>query len=85
MKPEEMARWEKVRALGMWRYVLLYGVIAWGAPMFVLMTFVVNPFPTFPELIWISAGIWAIGGALFGTTMWWFAERRYRKALASRV
>lgn len=78
MKPIEMERWAKARAQGMLRYVLVSGVLMWGLPMFVVMTFVVSH-PTLPLLV--SGLIWGVGGVCFGVAMWLTQEYRYRKAL----
>ena len=81
MKPEHIAQWKATRAKGMLRYVLLQGVLAWGIPMFVVMTFVVNPERSKDALlVGLQAVIWMIGGAVFGTGMWFVSERNYRKA-----
>lgn len=40
--PKEFQRWEKIRHKGKSRFIVLTGVLAWGIPMFLLMTFVVN-------------------------------------------
>ena len=85
MKPTEIEAWAATRAKGMLRFVLLAGVLAWGIPMFVLMTFFVNDDRATPMGIAISAAIWGIAGALFGVTLWFLAERRYRNATASKV
>lgn len=56
--------------------------------MFVLMTFFANRHPEkplAPVLIAISAGVWAVGGAVFGWAMWTLTERRYQKYLATRT
>ena len=80
MKPEALAKWEKVRAKGRTRYVLVSGVLSYGLPMFVVMTFLVHRADLSPRFVGISAIVWAIGGALFGAIMWYVLERQYRKA-----
>ena len=80
MKPAELERWSVLRAKGKLRYVLLHGLLAYGLPMFLVMTFFVRPEPRTPVLIAISAALWAAGGLVFGLIMWHINERRYRKA-----
>lgn len=80
MKPAVLEKWQQTRALGMKRFILMNGVLSWGMPMFVVMTFFVRRADLSPTMIAISALVWAIGGALFGATMWFIAERQYRKA-----
>jgi len=79
-------KWAVTREKGKWRFVLQTGVLAWGVPMFVIMTFFLNRRPDTPlsiGMIAISALIWAIGGACYGLAMWTVSERKYRKFLES--
>lgn len=80
VKPEQIARWEATRAKGMLRYVLVSGVLSYGLPMFVVMTFIVNSSKLTPIFAAISAGLWAAGGAIFGISVWFVQERQYNKA-----
>ena len=59
-----------------------------GAPMFFVMTFFVNrraDRPLTPEILAVSAVLWALGGFLFGLTIWTISERRYQKFLATQI
>jgi len=80
MKPEALAKWERTRANGAMRYILVQGVASYGLPMFIAMTFFLHRNDLSPRFIGISAIIWALGGALFGALMWYVLERQYRKA-----
>lgn len=86
--PKALKRWETIRQKGKMRFILENGVLMWGVPMFVVMTFLVNPQKDRQEhkgsLILISAVIWAIGGLLFGWTVWTISEKRYQKFLAAQ-
>lgn len=85
--PKDLQRWERVRKGGKWRFFLLNGMISWGGPMFIIMTFVFNrnpDRPLTPLLIGLSAVLWASGGLLFGVVVWSISERRYQKHLATR-
>jgi len=85
--PRSLQKWEVTRQKGKKRFVLQTGVLAWGVPMFLVMTFVVNRQPDKPYsagMIAVSAVIWAIGGACFGWAMWAIGERKYQKFLASK-
>ena len=83
--PKAIERWEKQRAKGKTRYILMTGVLGWGAAMFVVMTFFVSH-PD--ELAWwriaLSAIVCLAGGALFGFLTWALSERRYQKHLSER-
>jgi hypothetical protein len=87
---DELAKWEAVRARGRARFVLQRGVLAWGLPMFLIMTFVVNR-PGANALlsprnyVIFSAFLWAGAGALFGLALWWQGERKYKKSLQTSV
>ncbi|MBB5358678.1 hypothetical protein HDE76_001894 [Rhodanobacter sp. ANJX3] len=74
-----MRRWEKARAGGMTRFVLLRGVLSYGLTMFVLMTFIVQRDDLSARFIAISALLWSVGGAVFGALTWFLMERIYRK------
>ncbi|NKF21733.1 hypothetical protein [Solimonas marina] len=78
MKPKEIERWKKRRDGGMLRFIGLAGVLAWGVPMFVAMTFFVpHPKLSVPE----CAILWLCAGGLYGAVMWFVQEHRYRKAM----
>ncbi len=79
MKPRGLRNWEKVRAGGMTRFVLLRGVLSYGLTMFVVMTFIVHRGDLSARFIAISAGLWLVGGAVFGALTWVLMERIYRK------
>jgi hypothetical protein len=85
MKPEALARWENVRTKGKAHFVLVRGVLTYGLPMFIAMTFFVHRNDLSPKFIGISAVLWLIGGALFGAIMWHLSERHYRKAKPRNV
>lgn len=77
-KPESIQRWERVRARGLGRYVLVHGILAFGFPLFALMTFVVHRERLTLAFVAASALLWALGGGLFGWVMWHVRERMYR-------
>lgn len=82
---DKLAKWESVRAKGRTRFVLQRGVLGWGLPMFVIMTFVVNrPGPNAllspRNYVIFSAFLWAGAGALFGLAIWWQGEKTYKKS-----
>jgi hypothetical protein len=82
VKASDFEAWSAVRARGMLRYTLLSGIVSYGVPMFVVMTFFVRSEPKTLGFLSLSAAIWVVGGAIFGITMWHYNEWRYRKAAA---
>jgi len=77
MHSREFDRWSRVREQGLLRYVLVNGVVFYGLPMFVLMTFVI-PHPRLNVLQ--SAMLWmALAGSGYGIARWMVQERRFRK------
>jgi uncharacterized membrane protein len=83
--PPELRKWNATRRQGMAKFILQFGVLAWGLPMFAIMTFVVNRRAgevRSPQMILVSIVLWALGGALYGWTMWTITEKKYQKYLA---
>jgi hypothetical protein len=81
-KPRSIQQWERIRARGLGRYVLVHGVLAYGLPLFLLMTFVVHREHAAPRFVLVSAAAWAVGGAVFGWVMWHARDRLYRRLAA---
>src|SRR5690348_10302182 len=78
-----LQRWHASRAQGQWRYILVSGVLSWGLPMFVAMTFFVSRPPVItPRLLCVSAVLWLLGGAAFRGFVWLLSERRYKRLTA---
>jgi hypothetical protein len=83
--PKEFQRWGKIRHKGKSRFIVLTGVLAWGIPMFLLMTFVVNRKKWHaPAEIAGRAVTWVIGGACFGWWIWRSSERNYLNYMETR-
>jgi len=72
------------------RFIFLRGVVGWGLPMFIVMSFV------YPELAGLAGDshnissllrglvVWGIGGALFGWWLWLYAMRKHGAARENR-
>ena len=88
MKEKDFDAWSETRKKGKLNFTLVNGLLAWGLPMFIVMTFVVNE--AFDESGLIISHVvingvgWTIGGLLFGATTWFFTERKYHKEIAKR-
>ena len=83
MTEARAARWGLTRKGGKKKFILKTGVLAWGIPMFVIMTFFLNdkPYQELSPLYIAGSGvIWALAGAFFGWLMWAQTERQYAKS-----
>ena len=84
MKPAQVAKWEKTRARGRTRFIVVYGVLLWGLSTAALMTLV---FAVQGQDDWLLRGLFIfvlfplIGGPMFGLFLWWWTERRYSRAV----
>ncbi len=77
MKPNEYKAWCKVREQGIYKYILIYGVLSFGLPMFLVMYFLINkPSSSGDALVQIL--IWLMAGLAFGLIMWVINERRFK-------
>jgi hypothetical protein len=91
MSQKELARWERIRARGPYRYVALTGVMYW-AGLTLLLWMAVMWF-TVPEDYFARTFFYqpikliltvVIGGACFGVLMWAFNEFLYRRSTPGR-
>lgn len=83
-----IADWETQRQGGAWRFIALRGVLAWGAPMYLMVYLVpalLKSQPISPESLIAYAGLWATTGAVFGAVMWWNGQSNYRKLKDRRL
>tara|TARA_B100000700_G_C15022657_1_gene846524 strand:+ start:1146 stop:1436 length:291 start_codon:yes stop_codon:yes gene_type:complete len=89
MKDKDFKNWQQRRKQGAIRFTLVQGLLCWGIPMFIVMTFVVNDvFDEQGVIQWaqvvIGAVTWSIGGCLFGGFLWFVTEGQYQKELQKR-
>ena len=82
--PATLRHWEITREKGKRKFILQNGVLAWGLPMFILMTFFVNR-SVAPWFVAISAVIWAVAGAGFGWAVWVITEKKYQRFIAEHA
>ncbi|RYV01236.1 hypothetical protein SOPP22_12570 [Shewanella sp. OPT22] len=82
MNRDEMEAWETTKNKGIFKYILINGVLIWGGMMFVAMAFMNKPFAegfTSKAAI-IHYIVWPSAGVLFGILTWFIAQIRYKKA-----
>lgn len=79
MKAKKFDQWSKTRQKGKKHFVLVYGVLAWGIPMYVVLAlFVHRPESGFTVGYLVSSAlVWFLGGLLFGTLTWSMNENRF--------
>ena len=82
MKQKQRAKWELTRAKGMWRFVLLYGVLLWGGFMIIARAIFDFFFsrPRFMDNLSIIVPTFLVAGFIFGLAVWFIGEYMYRKS-----
>ncbi|WP_112181565.1 MULTISPECIES: hypothetical protein [Paraliobacillus] len=84
-KEAQWQRWEKIRKMGKWKYILLYGVLL-GGILFFLISLGLDYFSndTFEMLSYYILNS-VIFGLMYGVLSWLFNEIRYRKYLNNKT
>lgn len=79
--------WGITRQKGMWNFIITKGVFGWGifTYFFVAILPVLEGYSKhdFFYFAW-QALLWAIAGALLGSTMWYLSEREYQQNLNNK-
>ena len=79
---QRVARWEKIQQGGLWRFVLLRGMLGWGLPMGIvgnIFEHVSRKEEAFPW--YFILGLFLAGGLIWGIAMWFVTMRSYSRAL----
>ncbi len=86
MKEKEFETWQTTRQQGTFKFILIRGLLSWGLPMFVIMTFIVNRSEReFTALyLAVNAAVWGVAGIAFGALMWHITENRFNRELDVR-
>ena len=82
MNQKKRANWERVKAKGMWRFVLLYGILIWGGSMLIAFSayrFLVRGLRFLDELSFLVP-IFLVSGFAFGVICWLVGEHKHRKS-----
>lgn len=82
MKQAALDRWETTRARGRRHFIVVTGLLSYGLPMFLVMTFMVHRDRLSAFFVAVSFLLWLLGGAAFDLLVWMFQERQYRRHLA---
>jgi hypothetical protein len=82
MNNKQRAKWEKTRAKGMWRFVLLSGVFGFGGTM-IIATSILDYFFSYNGFrfqdLYFKVPIYLISGLAFGLFIWFYGEYQYQK------
>lgn len=74
-------KWEKTRAIGLLRYVVVYGVLLWGAlsgALFSLFKVLLDPSIGYLSIATYAMPIFMVGGVMWGVGAWYLTEWQYR-------
>lgn len=87
MKKEQVDSWREIRKKGVLRFVLVNALLGWGLPIFVALAFIIKPFS---EGFLSRAAVvhyisWIVAGIVYGVTVWWLSERRYKRVLSNET
>lgn len=78
---ERMARWEKIKQGGVWRFVLLRGVLGWGLSMGIIGILFEHVAWKKEALSWyFIVGTCLIAGSFWGLATWFLSMRIYSRA-----
>jgi hypothetical protein len=81
-------RWAATRARGKTRFVLQYGVLAWGVTTALIWTLVMALWQGW-ERFWMHLGIalvvFPLAGIFWGVWMWHWSERSHRRSAAPNL
>lgn len=76
-----LARWEKIKQGGIWRFVLLRGMIGWGLTCGLIMVFFELALRKAEAFPWyLLMGLFVIGGFVWGLAMWHVTMWSYSRA-----
>jgi|GEM_PF-220946 len=89
---DQLEKWEKRRAKGKWNFILIYGVLAWGAGtgiafslIFPLAMEAMGSRPPFLPVFALSIIGFPLGGVAWGYWMWTYMEKGYWENKASKI
>jgi hypothetical protein len=75
-----LARWERIKQRGIWRFVLLQGVLGWGLAMGIIgiiFEHVSRGAEAFPW--YFILGLFLVGGFVWGLATWFLSMRIYSR------
>jgi len=87
MNNSKLNKWERIRARGKMRYVIIHGVISWGIPAAILTSVITTLWETktlkfnseFVSDLLISLVVFPIFGIVFGLWTWHIFDSKFPK------
>jgi len=77
----KVAQWEETRGRGIFRFILIHGILGWGGSLAVIISIVravSDPrFRTF-DMVWPNFVMFPIFGVFYAVMMWVLSEQKYR-------
>jgi hypothetical protein len=81
MQNKQSNKWENTRKLGLFKFVLFYGVLYWGVTVGILWSVVMqlmNPIDPWYFRPLIALVLFPIAGIFFGLYMWNLNEKKFK-------
>ena len=76
-----LARWERIQQRGIWRFVLLRGVLGWGLTMGIIGIIFEQVSRKEEAFRWyVILGFFLAGGFLWGLATWFVSMKIYSRA-----
>ena len=77
-----LARWERIKRGGIWRFVFLRGVLGWGLPMGIIGIIFERVSRKEEAFAWyLILGLCLMGGFVWGLAMWFVTRWSYSRSL----
>jgi hypothetical protein len=81
---ERLARWEKIKQGGIWRFMLLRGVLGWGFTCGIIgVVFELTSHKAEAFAWYLILGLFLVAGFVWGLGMWFVTMWSYSRALKS--
>ena len=77
-----LARWERIKQAGIWRFIFFRRVLGWGVPMSIFGIIFEHVSRKEEAIEWyLMLGLCLLGGFVWGLGMWFVTMRIYSRAL----
>jgi len=79
---KHVEKWEKTRTIGFLKFIIIYGALSWGilsGLFYFLITRIFQPSTPVVKNLIVSLILFPVAGLLWGMTMWYIGEKRYKR------